>query len=298
MLPLVTDTMSVQRLSIYNAGVLEDHPLNGVRLRNTSGKDLLQGPITVFDGGSYAGDARIEDLPAGQSRLLSYGVDLDMLVHPDSRRGIVSSIVTAKIVKGVLLVSRRQLLEMRYTIDNHGLKEKTVLVEVPILAGWKLADGMTPVETTATEYRFEQSVAAGTELALPVTQEQLYQESMRILAADTVALLTYSRNGEIPADVRAALARVASMKAALADVKAEIAARDSEIEAISTEQGRIRENMKTVDGKSQYYERLLAKLNDQESRIEALQQERAGLIAKRDAQQRAMEEYLEGLTIG
>src|SRR6185503_12754133 len=56
MLPIITDTVALERLSIYNAETLARHPLNGVLLKNTTGKHLLQGPITVFAAGSYAGD--------------------------------------------------------------------------------------------------------------------------------------------------------------------------------------------------------------------------------------------------
>ena len=54
-----------EKVSIYNQGAAK-HPLNGLRLNNSTELHLMQGPITVFDGGVYAGDARIEDLPPGQ----------------------------------------------------------------------------------------------------------------------------------------------------------------------------------------------------------------------------------------
>ncbi len=45
----------------------------------------MQGPITVFDDGAYAGDAQIEDLPPGTERLISYALDLDTEVAPESK---------------------------------------------------------------------------------------------------------------------------------------------------------------------------------------------------------------------
>ena len=42
----------------------------------------MQGPITVFDDGAYAGDAQIQDLPPGSERLISYAMDLDTEVAP------------------------------------------------------------------------------------------------------------------------------------------------------------------------------------------------------------------------
>ena len=46
-------------------GMLAKHETlqtNGARIKNTTGKHLLQGPITVLEAGSYAGDAQIDAL--------------------------------------------------------------------------------------------------------------------------------------------------------------------------------------------------------------------------------------------
>ena len=69
----------VERLSIYNASVL---PTQSAQRRATQEHDRqapAAGPVTVLDKGGYAGDARIDNVPPGQERLLSYGIDLDML---------------------------------------------------------------------------------------------------------------------------------------------------------------------------------------------------------------------------
>src|SRR5690606_2346619 len=75
MLPIVNGSVVGKKVSIYNPQVQAKHPLNGLRLTNSTGLHLMQGPITVFDGGVYAGDARIEDLPPGEERLISYALD-------------------------------------------------------------------------------------------------------------------------------------------------------------------------------------------------------------------------------
>jgi hypothetical protein len=55
--------------------------------------------------------------------------------------------------------------------------------------------------------------------------------------------------------------------------------------------------MKTVGQTTAYYQRLLAKLNEQESSIEKLRLERDDLTKKRDVQRKALEDYLSSLTI-
>ena len=67
---------------------------------------------------------------------------------------------------------------------------------------------------------------------------------------------------------------------------------------IAAEQNRIRENMKTVAPSTHYYERLLAKLNEQESSIEALQKQRDEVSAKQDLLRKQFSDYLDGLTVG
>src|SRR5262249_59386801 len=75
LLPIVTKEVEASRTSIYNERVQPKFPLLGMRFKNTSGLHLMQGPITIFEGATYAGDAIIRDLQPDEERLLSYAVD-------------------------------------------------------------------------------------------------------------------------------------------------------------------------------------------------------------------------------
>ena len=55
--------------------------------------------------------------------------------------------------------------------------------------------------------------------------------------------------------------------------------------------------MKTVSNTTPYYQRLLTKLNEQESTLESLHTDRDALTAKRDAARKELEDYLANLTI-
>ena len=297
MLPIITDSVALERLSIYNAAVLQKHPLTGVRIRNTTGKHLLQGPVTVLDGSRYAGDARIDDVPPGQERLISYGIDLDM--HVDHTKNTQSSsIVTARINKGVLTIDRRNVTSREYLADNKGDADRTLVIEHPVRQGWKLVDTRKPLETTAAFYRFQGNAPAQKVTVLTVKEEIVRGEAMAILPADLGVLLTYSRTSEIPSAVRDAIARAIQLRRAILDTERQLNERAQRIGEITAEQNRIRENMKTVAQNAQYYQRLLAKLNEQESALEQLQEERDGLMRKRDGERRALEEYLSTLTVG
>ena len=297
MLPIITDSIELERLSIYNAAVLRTNPLNGIRLKNTTGKHLLQGPVTVLDKGSYAGDARIDNVPPGQERLLSYGIDLDMVV--DNTKGTQSAaIVSARINQGSLIIDRKLVSSQEYAADNKTTHDKMLVIEHPIRQGWKLVETQKPMETTPSLYRFKGTATAGKVTTLTVREELVQSEAMSMINTDIAQLMRYDRTGEIPKSVRDAIAKAIQMKQAVLDVERQITARNQQIAEITQEQSRIRENMKTVAQATQYYERLLGKLNEQESSIESLQKERDGLVTRRDVLRKQLEEYLSNLTIG
>jgi hypothetical protein len=297
MLPIVADSVEAERVSIYNAAVIRTNPLNGVRVRNTTGKHFLQGPVTVLDGGSYAGDARIDDVPPGQERLISYGIDLEMTVD-NTRNSSNGTVLATKISKGSLMLQNRLVTTMEYQADNKSTRDKTLIIEHPFTQGWKLIAPEQPLETTRTLYRFRGLAAAGKVTTLTVTEERVQWQSLTMLSANLPQLISYSTRGELEPAVREAVIRAIQMRQGIIDLEKQVADRAEQLSAIAQEQERIRENMRTVGQSTQYYERLLAKLNQQESQIELLQRERESLQQQLETQRTALADYLGGLTIG
>ena len=79
LLPIVNQEVEGTKVSIYNESVQAKFPLLGLKFKNSTPLHLMQGPITVFDNNSYAGDARILDLQPKEERL-------DLLRHRPGHR--------------------------------------------------------------------------------------------------------------------------------------------------------------------------------------------------------------------
>jgi hypothetical protein len=296
MIPIVTDDVEIERLSIYNPAVLAKNPLYGARVKNTTGKHLLQGPITVIEGASYAGDARVDNVPPGQERLISYGIDLQVLVD-GTKNQQTDAIQTGKIVKGVLHISRKIVHTHNYAAESKADKDKTLVVEHAIRHGWKLVEPDKYSEKTDSLYRFKAPLPAGKSTALKVVEELVTGEQISILASDVGALDFYSKTDRIPKPVRDVITSAIGRKHAMTDTQRQIQQRQQEIATISNEQTRIRENIKTVDRNSDYAGRLLKKLNDQETKIEQLQSEIAELTEKFNKQRKDLEDYLQNMNV-
>jgi len=295
MIPIITDTVCIERVSIYNARVLASNPLNGVWFKNTTGKHLLQGPLTVLENDAYAGDAQVDNVPPDQNRLVSYGIDLDVTVS--QRTGQTESLVGAKIVKGVLILDRRLARTVTYVADNKSTQAKELVIEHPLEPGWKLVDTPKPFETTASVYRFKGAAPANKVTTLVVKQELVQNETEALSNFDLPQLISYSNTGELSKAVRDALAKAIQLKQAVAALEEQEHARTQQINEITVEQARIRENMKTVAPSSQYYDRLLSKLNEQETTIERLLAERKEAAPRRAAALNAYVQYLEALDV-
>jgi hypothetical protein len=295
MIPIITDDVEVEKLSIYNPTVLPRNPLNGARVRNTTGKHLLQGPVTVIEGSSYAGDARIDNVPPGQERLISYGVDLQMLVDAKNNKH-EDAIIAGKIVKGVLWVTHKNVFTQDYHAENKSDHDKTLIIEHPFRPDWKLVEPAKPIEKTDTLYRFKEPVPAGKTADLRVVEEHVNAQQIAILPTDVGTLDFYRKTGAIPKSVRDVLEKAIAMKNALTDTQRQIEERRRHINDINNEQQRIRENLKTIDRNSDYGTRLIKKLNDQETTIEKLQGEIKDLTKTQNTQRQDLETYLQNTT--
>jgi hypothetical protein len=296
LIPVLNTTVTGERFSIYEQDVLAKHPLYGLELTNTSDLYLMEGPLTVFDEGRYAGDALIEGLSPGNQRLISYGVDLDVEVAPETTSHN-RSLRQVRIVRGTMYVKYEQLQEKVYTIKNSSQQEKKVLVVVPKSPDWTLADPQAE-ETTRDSYRFLVSCAAGESVKLHVQLERTINERVLLTNLDHNAILIYVRSDELSAAATQALEEVAQRKAQLQQLQETLSQVKADLSSISTQQQRIRQNMEQLDKSTDLYARYVSKLGEQEDRVEQLQSRIEELEQEIRAQRKSISEYIDGLNIG
>src|SRR5208283_3954146 len=183
MLPIVGKDIEGSRVSIYNERTQAKFPLLGIKLKNTSGLHLMQGPITVFEGSNYAGDSRILDLQPNEERLISYAIDLGTEVNP-VKSPESGRLVAVKAVKGLIETTTKIRDSKSYTIKNRNDVERVVLVEHPVRNEFKLIETDKPAETASDFYRFQVKVAPGKTATQTVTEERIVGQTVVISNAN------------------------------------------------------------------------------------------------------------------
>ena len=299
MLPIVAAEVEAERVAIYDERVLARHPLSGLRLKNTTGLHLMQGPLTVYDqagGGSYSGDARIEDMAPGTERLVSYAVDLDVEVAARGE-GRAEEIVNVRLVKGTLFAARKLARAKVFEVKNSGKNAVKVLLEHPLEGGWTLVAPEKPEEKTRDRYRFAVVAEPGQPVTLEVAEEMPIEETQVLTNLDDSAILFYSRAKATSPAVREALAEVVRRKREIEQLVRDKGVREQEIATIDQEQARIRGNMGALDRTSDLFNQYVRKFADQEKRIEILRGEIAGLVAAEQEARKGLDDYLLALDV-
>ena len=296
MLPIVNDSVAATKVSIYNAAVHAKHPLSGLRLENATKLYLMQGPVTVFEAGAYAGDARLADLPPGQTRLISYAMDLKTEVEAATPKQ-EHELVSARLQKGVLIATRRAIMERRYSVRNRDQKPKTVLIEHPYRAGWELTQPQAPAERTRDLYRFAVEAAPDQTAELLVREEQPREQTLALSDAGPKVILAYIRAPQVNDKVKQALQQVVALRRQLDDTVEQRQQREQQIRDIAEEQERIRRNMQRLDRNASLYARYVSKLDAQESAIETLQRDIAQYTETEHEQRQALQDFLLGLVL-
>jgi hypothetical protein len=296
MLPIVTGEVKAEKVSIYNQAVQAKHPLAGLKFTNTTGLYLMQGPITVFDGGAYAGDAKIEDLPPGTERLISYALDLDTEVAPESK-GHPEELLSVKLSKGTMIASRKYIRGTEYTVKNSSKAAKKVLVEYPLDPQWKLTTPAKADEKTRNLYRFVVEAKPGEPAKLLVEEERTDHQQIALGNLDDNLIQFYMSAKVVGDKVKEALGEIVKQKHALQEVAVKKQQLEKRIAQIGEDQNRIRQNMAQLDRNSDVYKNYVKKFSDQESEIEKTRADIASLTDKQAGMQKSMEEYLMGLDL-
>ncbi|HYD32491.1 MAG TPA: DUF4139 domain-containing protein [Azospirillaceae bacterium] len=302
LLPIASRPAPAERVDLYQPRTHPRHPLAAVRLTNDGVSGLPPGILTLYEaspdtaGAVYVGDARLATLPVGERRLLSFAVDQKIKVDRDQRQS--QTFTQAKITDGVLQIASVEQATTVYTIAGAPREPRTVVIEHPRQSGWDLAEPKADrVEATPDAYRLPVDVPAGQTATLTARLERPRLNEVELSSLTIERIAFYATARELPQAVRDALTRLGTLRAAVTERERAVARLEKAHGEVVADQERLRENLGSVPEGSDLHRRYLAKLAEQETRLETLD---ADLTQARQALEKANQEvagYVRGLTL-
>ena len=295
MLPIVNDPIKGAKVYIFNPAVHAKHPLAGLKLRNSTELHFQQGPITVFDGGEYAGDARIADIPPGSTRLISYAMDLDTEIVATSRLAD-RVLVGLSIQEGGLLLKHLATRKSQYLIKNSGSRAKRILIEQPVDADWPNVEPK-PEEQTRDQYRFATTAEPGKPATVTISETRDIEERIVVQSMTVAQCELYLESKAASPKLLAALKELLQRKTSLNQLTAAREVIEKAIQSETTEQQRLRENLKTGGLDDALRQRYLKKFGASEDQLEKQREQLASARAEEARTQKDFESFAANLAV-
>ena len=298
LVPITQSSLAVEKVSIWNEQLGLLRPQRALWLTNSTGLTLDGGSVSILQDETFAGEGILDPLRPGEKRLLSYATDL--AVNVSSRIGSERERVTRVRVSRGIMTQESEIREKKtYTFRNEDTTPRSMIVEHPVRSGYELRGDLRPAETTADWMRFRLALEPKQTASLVVEEARPTQSTFMItnISAEQLGLFVSQRS--IDPAIEASLRDVLSQKNAIANLQAQKSNRDDETQKIFDDQQRLRENIKALKGTPEekpLLERYTGQLNDQETRLTAIQKESDRLDAEIEAATARLNDRIQGLS--
>ena len=298
MVPIMQANVVAERVTVV--GDNSPRPLRAVWLTNTSGLTLDGGAFNIIDENTFAGEGLLDPLKPGEKRLLSYAVDLGLRVESakNSDRERVSKVT---INKGLLYWTNEVREHRTYTIRNENTDARTVVVEHAVRPGVKLAkDTPKPDETSQNFHRFRVSVEPKKTATLKIDEFQPVTTTYALSNFTPQNLDFFLQQKTLDPQVEKALRQIIAQKNVVSGIDVQIQSQKSQMETISQDQTRLRENLKALKGSAEekaLVQRYTRELDAQEDQMDSLRKSGDDLRKKRESAQADLDKMIQGLTV-
>jgi hypothetical protein len=211
-----------------------------------------------------------------------------------------SQVSRLRVANGLVIHDMEERAEWTYTARNENPAPVALLIEHRTRPQWKATSDVPAAETTADTHRFRVMLQpGGKETSLVVREARAVQSSISIGELTDQYLAAGMRAGFLADDLLRALKPVIDKRVELAAVERRYSELESQEDAITTDQERLRENMKALRGSSeekQLLQRYTRELNAQEDRLEALRKDKADAAAARSKLQADLSALIEKMS--
>ncbi len=299
MVPILSEDVDGEAISIVQSDN-EVHALdaqNGFQLRNRGDLNLQGGPIAVYADGIYGGDAQISNVSPGESRLIAYAVDLDLVSRLESsEQG--EEITAIAPTGGALQVTKRLTRVQTYAFRNKSGVAKTVLLQQPNEDSWKLVDAKQLYEKSNDGLRFRTVVPPKKSVNYVLKWElpQVEVVALRDLNPDQIGFYVVQKR--LAPELKVQLLAIIALKKRANDLEAQRQAQVNTLAGITADQTRIRENLKALDKGSALYKTYEGKLMAQETQVDRVQAEIDRLATATNAARQAVADAIANLGAG
>lgn len=298
LVPIVQAPIAADRVTLWNSQ--DEQPLRALWVKNTSGLTLDSGTFNIIEGDAFAGEGLVTVMHPDERRLLSYAADTAVRVDSEDDDTESTPYTRITIAKGLMKLTREERNSVTYRIRNSDTEARDVIIEHPAQDGWQLADGAKPEESSSSFHRFRVKVEPGKTAQLKVAEFRPQETQYVVSNLTNDQLMLFVEEKAVDPALEQSLRRVLDKKSEISGVDNQTLSRRQEINRISQEQNRLRENMKALKGSAEekaLLQRYVQQLNSQEDRLVTLNREINDLESRRAKLSGELDQMVQQITV-
>jgi hypothetical protein len=208
-------------------------------------------------------------------------------------------ITHVKIVHGVMTQTHQREQKTTYTVRNEDSLAHVVVIEHPAHADWKLRGETKPAESTESYHRFRVEMQPRSTSKLEVDEGQDTNMTWALTNLSDQEVNLFVQRKSIPKELETELRKITEQRRKVDMLFIEANGKSNEINRITQEQNRLRENMKALKGSAeekQLLQRYVRQLNEQEDDLDRLRKEIETLNSRRMVEQATLAKMAEEIS--
>ena len=274
-------------------------PLLALAVRNSTGKFLPNGPLAVYQGGMFAGQAKLPALAPEQRHVVRYGVDRAVRVKLAKQVTHHAVLVEAGVSPGRLELGFTRESLFIYAAVNAGAKSRALILQTDVPPNQLVVPSPKSLRNQRHPgCRFRLALAADGRAELHILQRVSYQQYEPIESLDRHAITALLKKyPDLPKPIAAALRRGQALLAVQARAAAAVAATQARLATASLLASRFEQSLAVLKKVSPAYNDLAAQLSHQNKVFTELSHQLNRQTTAQTAAAKALASYWAGLNI-
>ena len=274
LVPILQTNIKGEKISVYNEEARKNNPMLTIELKNDSELTLEEGPISLYEGDRFAGEAMLPFMKKGEMRRIPYAVDLGVTVEK-KLKSYSAKTHSIKIKNAGVYTYNFYIKEMKYKLINKtNDEEKEIIVEHPIESNYELFDTVEPFEKTKNFLRFKVKIDPKKKDELIVKTRYLsssmtnYEYVDKKFIENLLTLKLISENENV------FLLKMVKLMRKKSDTNSDLNTLRNNKVQIFNDQARLRKNIKSLSqttSETRLRDKYISKLEEQEDEVERIE---------------------------
>ena len=270
--------------------------MTAFRMKNTTGLTLEGGPVTVFEGTNYVGEAMLNMMRQDEESITPYSVELGVTVT--RKKDAVREDYTRAWKSGTFIYKRyRHLLVTTYTFTSRLDRELDAFIDHRFQND-KSEDTPDPVEITPNFWRFRTGLEPESSTEFIVKEVMEKSESVNIENIVQSAIYQMFDQKLISEKTKKELEKIADKVKKIKEIEASIDQKENQETKMEKGQKRLRENLKALGNspeEANLRQKYVSSLADEEEKIEQLRKDVVKLKRQNEQERKQLNKMIDKL---